>query len=415
MDTSEYQKIEVIVRELKLTLPGDFSLKSDDKWIIEGRYESFDLTIFYKNSLYAIIDIKTNLSSAINSDGIKNRIKGCVDRVGCRFGVLTDGRTGWFYDNITKKEHDADFEEIIKAIILPTNESEESEESDVLTRIESILVKNGLKSYQKKLERDISSVRDWRFTSAKAEQDFFEEILNNEPITYFYRYTSLSSLITMLDKGTYQMCGIAGMNDKSEINYFDSRISESKSPLPERICNDVYISSGTSRIDDLTMWRLYGDDGKGVCLEFEVTQTTFKNFHVAKVDYEYSNKQHNSHKWVEVIKDLGKAGLKFNNLNVWKHFFKPCEYSVEDEIRLLFNDNDPGIEREWILANGSSIIIPVVRYKFLKKPFPLKLRKIILGPKMGEREINKAQLGSMLSSKSISGIRVECSKISNYR
>ena len=219
----------------------------------------------------------------------------------------------------------------------------------------------------------------------------------------------------MLDKRTYQMCGIAGMNDKSEIDYFDKKYSKSKqNAMSLEVWNKIYLSSGTIMKDDLTMWRLYGDDGKGVCLEFDVTLAKSENFYMAKVDYENKKK---SHKWVKVIKDLEKVGLKFNNLNVWKHFFKPHEYSVEKEIRLVFMDSNinQNPQRAWILANGSSIVIPVMRFDFLCEHSPLKLRKIILGPKMSEYEINKAQLESMLSSKSISGIGVECSKISNYR
>lgn len=420
MVTPEHTLIKKISKQLD-SLPNGFSLKSEDKWLIDSKYLTFDLEIFYKNSLYAILDLKVNLLSAIN-DSRKRWIKECANRVGCRFGILTDGEKGWFYDKITAKEGPLlDFSTIISSIVASVKE--ESGESHILDEnIKSLLAKEELESYVGKLENDISSKGKWKFTNAEDEQAFFEEILNkNKQITEFCRYTSLTSLITMLNSKTYQMCGIAGMNDKSETDYFDNKYSRTKQDAKSlSIWNDIYLSSGTLLKDDLTMWRLYGDDGRGVCLIFEVIKPTAGTFYIANVDYEDKRK---SHKWVKFIKDLEKKGIKFNKLNVWKHFFKPNEYSIEEEIRLVFYDNGTSkssasklyIEEKWILTNGSSIIIPVVRFDLLDGKFPLKLRKIILGSKISEHEINKAQLEYMLSSKSISNVSVEYSNINNYR
>lgn len=57
MVTPEHTLIKKISKQLD-SLPNGFSLKSEDKWLIDSKYLTFDLEIFYKNSLYAILDLK---------------------------------------------------------------------------------------------------------------------------------------------------------------------------------------------------------------------------------------------------------------------------------------------------------------------------------------------------------------------
>ena len=73
---------------------------------------------------------------------------------------------------------------------------------------------------------------------------------------------------------------------------------------------------------------------------------------------------------------------------------------------------------KWIQANN--IFCPVVE-KSIKEgenAFPLKIRRIILGPKFTEKEVNQIQLKLHLMKSSIidgSEISVEISEIDNYR
>ena len=150
---------------------------------------------------------------------------------------------------------------------------------------------------------------------------------------------------------------------------------------------------------------------------------TSSNFYIANVDYAKDDK---SHIQVEFIKEIIEKGLKFNNLNVWKHFFKPNEYSIEQEIRLIFEDNNTSLltnddKKIWIKTNNSSIIIPAIRFDVLNDSFPLILKTVILGPRVSEPETNKAQLELMLNQIDKKGmwrkpsIKVECSSIKHYR
>lgn len=400
--------ISEITEKIKSNFP-DFSLKPEDKWIISKGYVAFDLAIYYNNSLYAIVESKTDISS-LN----KEKVKQYVNSVECRFGILTDGEKYYLYDLINSKWEKLDIEQIIIKLTPSIKDVAKIGTSQVVKKsIKELLIHNDLGLFVDKIEQDIST-KKWRFNNLDIEQDFFKKILNgHKQITEFCRYTSLDSLMKILSGRTYQMCGIVGMNDKSEIDYFDNKYSNIKHSIPERVCNNVFISSGTSLKDDLTMWRLYGDDGKGVCLVFEVKTPT--NFYIANVSYEGKRK---SHKWVKTIKELLDEGLKLDSLNVWKHFFKPQEYSVEQEIRLVFYENSERTDdtKKWIKTNGSSIVIPVKRFTFPSDKFPLILKTIILGPKISEPQINKSQIEVMVNgSHNVASINVECSSIDNYR
>ena len=113
-----------------------------------------------------------------------------------------------------------------------------------------------------------------------------------------------------------------------------------------------------------------------------------------------------------------KEKMKFTQLSAWKHFFKPFDYNVEKEIRLIFFDDekkDNGvINHEWIKTWSHSIIIPIVDFKLNSPNFPLQLKEILLGPKMPERDTNKSQLEGLISQKGYT-ITVKKSVIDNYR
>ena len=417
METLETKILNNIIEKFESVHPKRFSFKLDDRWRTSIGYELFDLAIYYNNSLYAIVEVKINLSSISDSD-IKEQLRKCLIRVECRFCILTNGQEYYLYDSNNDKWEKSDIDRIIDKLTSSITEEAESGTSQVIGEdAGDLLANNGFRQFVDKIEQYLYNNNKYVFNNSVIEQEFFLRILNgNKPITEFCRYTSLDSLIRMLNDETYQMCGIVGMNDKSEIDYFDRQILGQEHPMPERVCNDVYISSGTSLKDKLTMWRLYGDDGKGVCLIFEVKPST--DFYIANVSYAEDG---NSHKWAEFIKEIINKGVKFNNLNAWKHFFKPHDYSVEKEIRLMFYEHSDSSstddkdkkknKKEWIKANGSSIVIPVKRFDMSKEEFPLTLKTIILGPKINEPDLNKVQIESMVKK----DVTVERSSIENYR
>jgi hypothetical protein len=81
----------------------------------------------------------------------------------------------------------------------------------------------------------------------------------------------------------------------------------------------------------------------------------------------------------------------------WKHLFKPYEYNIENEIRLLtyVDDIDFKIDnnkRKWI-TTPDNIFAPLLLFPLKAKDnemvYPLSIKNIILGSKFIEKEANK--------------------------
>ncbi len=157
-----------------------------------------------------------------------------------------------------------------------------------------------------------------------SENDFFNKLLGCNSFTEIYRYASFDWFFSMIQNGKYRMCGIAGMNDPTEVDYFDKYVNNGVDK--EKVDNNIFISSCCLLEDDLTMWRLYGDDAKGVCLTFKINCEN-ENFVMSKVDY--ANKD--THRCLDIIKELINEGVFFKHLDRYKHFFKPYEYRIEKE------------------------------------------------------------------------------------
>ena len=166
-----------------------------------------------------------------------------------------------------------------------------------------------------------------------------------------------------------------------------------------------FILSGSrmSKKDDLNMWRLYGDESKGVCLWYKVDDELPEHFFLAKVSYA-KNEAHAELSYLSSKMGKGVCGRNFEirNLNSWLHFFKPSEYAVEEEVRLLYEMNDGSLldttNGKWIYNTANGIIAPIVRFPITKADsnFPLVLERIVLGPNLKERTINKEQLQLMI-------------------
>lgn len=268
------------------------------------------------------------------------------------------------------------------------------------------------------------------------ENKFFRCLLPKFADTNIFRYTTVSSLESMLKYNTYRMNGIVGMNDPTEIDYVDFLVYGWRKPLDEWTANEVeeinkvFISSCSlsEKEDDLTLWRLYGDDSKGVSLKLEVHNDCIQhNMIVARVSY---GEKDGTHKQIELLKkmtidffNMKSARFVFKTYHVWKHFFKPYQYEVEKEVRLLYirNEDIKPIKEDWVVTYGDKIFNPIVDFKLNVDGFPLKVKEITLGPNTPEKNVNKAQLTEYIRQLklkpdyNISDLNVKISSINNYR
>ena len=173
------------------------------------------------------------------------------------------------------------------------------------------------------------------------------------------------------------------------------------------------------------MWRLYGDDSKGVCLWYKVDDELPEHFFLAKVSYA-KIEAHAELSYLSSKMGKGVCGRNFEirNLNSWLHFFKPSEYAVEEEVRLLYEMNDGSLldttNGKWIYNTSNGIVAPIVRFPITKTDnnFPLVLERIVLGPNLPERNINKEQLRLMIKNMQIrvtDDFEISFSTIDSYR
>lgn len=244
------------------------------------------------------------------------------------------------------------------------------------------------------------------------------------------RYTSLAGLKRILLDDEESLCGLAAMNDKSEGLFLDKCLLNSSYNVYRHSqsyidrYNSAFISSlcDESMADNLTMWRLYGGDGTGCCLIYEADKETLyksPDFNLIPVTYGTS-----SNPIYLLFRLLGKIsyinGFHFTlkHKYIWKYFVKPDDFSIEKELRLLHLSVAKSAAVKWILNSTYSIFHPIEVFKSplveSKSAFPLKLKKVILGPKCSEALVNKVQLRSLLNRKSIV-LEISNSRIDFYR
>jgi len=233
------------------------------------------------------------------------------------------------------------------------------------------------------------------------EFEYFLQLFSYNIPTSFYHYTSFNAIYEIIKSGKIQLSSITGLNDKYESNLINQKMGMNSGHLMTTLnANLHYIMSFSTKNDNLNQWRLYGEDGEGVMLEFTLnnpTQHSRKCF-IAKVQYDLG------------IFDIIIAHRKtFNErcnfsfglktIDYWKFFFKYEDYLDEGELRLLiknvnskFHEANPNFYR----INRYNILTPYIEYDMNTKTeqdcFPFELKSILLGPKMREQQINRIQL-----------------------
>ncbi|GAA4446137.1 hypothetical protein GCM10023189_00980 [Nibrella saemangeumensis] len=434
-------------------------IKRQDRWSITATDKIFDIVVYKENQPLAIIEIKTNLSNKSVLANATEQVRSAISVTNSRYGIVTNGVNYFFYDRNYKEQDfiELNFQDIVSRIIKPEKVKVYKKDKELIVSIilqaaEKHLQENTAlfefiksESFLKRIKFDeknnafVFSGDDQNISSF--ENQFFIEMLGPFKETHVCRYTSLKTTFDIINYISFRMNGLVGMNDKSEINYVETYLNRIEKPLnkeDEKTINDLnnrYITSCSNilRKDDLTLWRLYSEDAKGACLVFEIKSENLNNqILIQKVKYADKNGLHKELEFLKQIKDEVESATGFNfefrKLGYWKHFFKPFDYAVEEEIRLLVIDNEKlnKINKEWVTTYTHSIFNPIIDFRLNSKSFPIHLRKIILGPKCPEQDINCVQIQEMIRSKqkeikkkkldaNFDELEVELSKIINYR
>lgn len=262
------------------------------------------------------------------------------------------------------------------------------------------------------------------FFDSKKEDELFEQLFEKWDNGQVYRYTSYSSLFRTLNDQNQSMCCLIGMNDKSEVNYADSYldISSGKTEYDYRQENKFFILSCVEDDDDerFTMWRLYGDNTQGVRLTY-TPQSMPIGFRFMKIYYETTPGYHPGLEFIKLLTQtpIGPVKLHLKRFCYWKHFFKPYDYRIEEEVRLICEKGGAFNPKTiWIKGEEFSIAVPLVLIPLAQ--FPLHLEAVKLGLNMKERDVNKLQIKELCFERGIKAssgkeLDVDDSRIKHYR
>lgn len=401
----ESEKVKMVAEQLREALNDEaFSLQQNVTYRKGTHISEIDIVIYHQNIPIAIVEVKT-LLSAKSEIFAMHQISRCLDIVPCKYGIITDGETFRYFNNQTWMTFSLD-----KLVERLKETTENQPEKKIIDKIRLILEKANFKDLCSEIIEDANGCR----FNTDAEAKFWNSIFNKK-VTTIYRYVSLDTIFESIKKANIRMNGIVGMNDSSEISYFDEYCYGKKIPS-YKFLDNVYISSCTELKDNLTMWRLYGDDAKGVCLEFEVKDNISSAFLLHPVNYPDKGEKNSN---LEMIKKMINLEFHFEHVDKWKYFFKARDYAVEEEVRLLYIDDGKGVinsKKDWVKTNDTSIINPVIDFGITESEFPLTLKTIFVGPKCPEKETNIEQLKELIASKKLSiNVNVVPSKIKNYR
>lgn len=234
------------------------------------------------------------------------------------------------------------------------------------------------------------------------------------------KYTTLDTLVAVLQSGKIRMNSIVSMNDKTETGFWEEYIRNYEEDFDEEcdkylFADKEFITSFTTRIDDLDMWRLYGDNARGVCMVFErINKDSDELFNISYIA-EKSDVLEKIAKLQNALKD-NSIRFRMNLLKKYQHFLKLSDYSSESECRLMVNSEKTD---GWFINRDNGILTPYIEKKLVREVeedniYPFRLSGIILGPASREQTANMMQVLYMAVQCQYS-LFVKQSKITSYR
>ena len=412
---SERETQQKIINELgqHLKITDGYFIKSEVKWGSTSRGMRFDLVVEKNNTIIAIFEIKHNERGVkMAKDIMLNYV---MNNTPAEFFIIY---------NIKKCEY-----------LIYDKRSESSTTinlEDIACKIKDIFQEKYNKNENTDSNNIKTNLRFYANTEKILDPEFCREelgkLLSGEKIC---RYSSLESIFSMLKFKTLRMNGLPGMNDKTEglfawnlLNRIESMQNEEGRKRKREINNAFIVSfSKEEEKDKLDMWRLYGDDAKGVCCIYSVLKDKIKDrFFLHDVKYINNNDEiaeiddphlERLRKYIE-----NQNKLTYLDLSPSIFFYKPKDFENEKEVRLLVDNkkttayNNSQYKREWVLTNANKIPNPYIDISL--DEIPLKLEKIILGPNMNDIDTIQVQLEAMLEQQNIKA-SVEPSQIDVYR
>lgn len=429
---------------LRTTLPDNFLLVTESTQM--DRFPFADVFLYYKKLPCAVVVIKLGALNKDDSTNLKDRVRHLMRKSDLPYSIVFTSNSWHAYQRGENGEvaELRGLEEFFSLIEKASNEMEKPFTDEEITSFVETMIelarKHDISEHTRGvLERlEIESIRQQFLMpqfelscslSMSFEQELFSSLVGDFTEDALCRYTTLNTLYRILLDKKASMCSITCMNDKSECYYVDKYLNEDYNIQISQLGNEevaelnqyFILSCSVCQLQDsLFMWRMYGDEAKGVCIKYKIDRNLVKgNFLLARVSYSHDDGTHPELDFIREIAQLTIRGRRFKlrALPLWKHFFKPYTYKEEQEVRLLFHEENMKAYK-WI-KTSDNIVCPVVEFDISgSRTFPLVMNGIILGPKFPESDTNASQLRLFKAAQSIEedgDKSVSFSKINNYR
>lgn len=449
----EYLIMNTVEEAFKKVLPQGIEILREYS-LRGGRRADFVLVSGFE--ILACIEVKNDLSNRKLLADAQKQVRIYQNDTHSYWAIVTDGNHYYVSSVVDNQfEEKGSAEVVLKVILGIQNRNEEKvSKSKDGSEIESlktqfIQICNNYTAMIPTIDQvknvlaETSSVNceitSTRYTFKRSfENRFFQSLLGTYAGEEIVRYIPFTSAYRSLNEETIGMVSLIGMNDVSECYYADQYIAQKKRekpstsilPAERKLLNNTFILScnDLSKEDNLTMWRLYGDNCKGASIKLLIEKDLVEKndtFILAPVSYGQDENTHPELDFINSIISLNVGGknLTFETWCYWKHFFKDYRYSVEKEVRLLYTGNGCG-KRSWILVKDSEIpctisIFPIKCLPNHSNVFPLTLKEIKIGSKCTDQETKKSQLEDLIKERNAGYDKgfaeVTLSVIDNYR
>ncbi|MBQ9231841.1 MAG: DUF2971 domain-containing protein [Prevotella sp.] len=381
-----------------------------------------DITVEFGGEVFAIIELKVSPTSM---DELKERLK-------------------VYFDVFNKAGKNLSFYAVVNGLYYyyDGKKIRSNKESVVLERLSRSIAKTAKSGseYVKPIENVVTGKKEWGryaevlvhhlktgknlkrhgrylFLGRKAEMALMQDLLmlekNTNALNSFCRFSSTKTVLTSLYNQSFRLYAPEAMNDEYETKVIQDYHALRETPkYISEYANKGYVMCFTEkeRMDKLFNWHMYGDQGKGICMNVKRKQdfSNEKDF-IAPVVYikKGKNDKDSLLSFLDGLMSIEIAdGLMFTFRlwHYWKYFFKYDFYKEENEIRWLHISPSPKEKTEW--SDFTQSVVHYIEKDIDQLPFTIT--HLTLGPKCS---CTKAVVAKLLSEP----IKVEKSQIVGYR
>ncbi len=232
----------------------------------------------------------------------------------------------------------------------------------------------------------------WDFTPLYDYIDKSKALYKNVPEVY--QYTSVEALFNGIvrpqEDGSVDLCLLSTncqyLNDANEIQYgkdvvdtvIFGHLKEGGEEFRKLINLDhIYLSSFSTEVNHLPMWSMYGKEGKGIALGFDVSLLQSERRPLYRCIYDFIEFRYEIQQAVMSSRKkdniVGNDPIEFSRrISILQELIKHHCYEYESEYRLIIDTNEKPKYR-----SSSGILVP-----YIENHFPAKaLRTIIVGPR----------------------------------